>query len=175
MISVVAYGRNDQSGYNPHRRVALSLNCIAEVLTDSTDEILFVDYNTPDELPTLPEALADTLTERCRTRLRVFRVRADLHEARFGQVTHLPIVEPLARNVAVRRGNPANRWLLMTNTDMVFVPHHRSGLTGISETLRDGFYVIPRFERPSGSGMTSRGATLVPRWTCFGSLVRPYA
>ena len=34
MISVVVYGRNDTHGYNHHRRVALSLNCLAEVLTD---------------------------------------------------------------------------------------------------------------------------------------------
>ena len=61
MISVILYGRNDAHGYNLHRRAALSLNCLAEVLTDPDDEIIFVDYNTPDELPTFVEALADTL------------------------------------------------------------------------------------------------------------------
>ena len=65
MISVILYGRNDAHGYNLHRRAALSLNCLAEVLTDADDEIVFVDYNTPDELPTFVEALADTLTDRC--------------------------------------------------------------------------------------------------------------
>ena len=71
MISAIVYGRNDTHGYNLHRRVALSLNCLAEVLTDPADEILFVDYNTPDELPTVVEALADTLTDRCLGLLRV--------------------------------------------------------------------------------------------------------
>ena len=65
VISLLLYGRNDAHGYNLHRRAALSLNCLAEVLTDPDDEIVFVDYNTPDELPTFVEALADTLTERC--------------------------------------------------------------------------------------------------------------
>ena len=148
MISVVVYGRNDANGYNAHRRVALSLNCMAELLTDPNDEILFVDYNTPDELPTLPEALSDTLTTNCISRTRILRVRAEVHESRFSGMTALPIVEPLARNVAARRSNPANRWLLMTNTDMVFVPHSETSVTDVCEALPDGFYVTPRFELP---------------------------
>ena len=40
MISIVLYGRNDNYGYNLHKRAALSLNCMAEVLTDPDDEIL---------------------------------------------------------------------------------------------------------------------------------------
>ncbi len=122
MISVLLYGRNDAHGYNLHRRAALSLNCLAEVLTDPDDEIVFVDYNTPDELPTFVEALADTLTERCLDLLRVLRVPAAIHEERFAARTHLPALEPVARNAAVRRANPSNRWLLSTNTDMIFLP-----------------------------------------------------
>ena len=123
MISIILYGRNDAHGYNLHRRAALSLNCLAEVLTADDDEIVFVDYNTPDELPTFVEALADTLTDRCLSRLRVLRVPAALHRERFQALTHLPAVEPVCRNPAARRANPANRWLLSTNTDMILVPH----------------------------------------------------
>ena len=83
MISIIVYGRNDAHGYNLHRRAALSLNCLAEVLTDPQDEIVFVDYNTADELPTFVEALSDTLTDRCLELLRVLRVRAALHQERF--------------------------------------------------------------------------------------------
>ena len=122
VISVILYGRNDAHGYNLHRRAALSLNCIAEVLTDPDDEIVFVDYNTPDELPTFVEALADTLTDRCLGLLRVLRVPAAIHEQRFAARTHLPAIEPVARNAGVRRANPSNRWLLSTNTDMIFLP-----------------------------------------------------
>ncbi len=148
MISVLLYGRNDAHGYNLHRRAALSLNCIAEVLTDPDDEIIFVDYNTPDELPTFVEAISDTLTERCLDLLRIFRVPAARHEQLFAGRTHLPAIEPVARNVAARRSNPSNRWLLSTNTDMVFVPASKRSLSEICKQLPDGFYGLPRFELP---------------------------
>jgi hypothetical protein len=148
VISVLLYGRNDTHGYNLHRRAALSLNCIAEVLADSQDEIIFVDYNTPDELPTFIEAISDTLTERCLNLLRVFRVPPALHEELFAGRTHLPAIEPLARNVAARRSNPSNRWLLSTNTDMVFVPAANRSLSEICRQFPDGFYGLPRFELP---------------------------
>jgi hypothetical protein len=148
VISVIVYGRNDAHGYNLHRRAALSFNCIAEVLTDPDDEIVFVDYNTPDELPTFVEALADTLTDRCLGLLRVLRVPAAIHEQRFSARTHLPAIEPVARNAAVRRANRANRWLLSTNTDMIFLPNSDRSLSEICGELPDGFYGLPRFELP---------------------------
>jgi hypothetical protein len=148
MISVVVYGRNDAHGYNLHRRAALSLNCIAEVLTNADDEIVFVDYNTPDELPTFVEAIVDTLTDRCLGLLRVLRVPAALHGQRFAARTHLPAIEPVARNAGVRRANPSNRWLLSTNTDMIFLPHSNRSLSEICGELPDEFYGLPRFELP---------------------------
>ena len=147
MISVVIYGRNDNYGYNLHKRAAISFNCIAEVLTDPTEEILFVDYNTPDDFPTFPEAIQDTLTERARNLLRIFRVRPAIHE-RFKAKTHLVTLEPVARNVAVRRSNPSNRWILSTNTDMIFLPQRDRSLTEAARELPDGFYHAPRIEIP---------------------------
>src|SRR5499427_451798 len=147
MISLVLYGRNDNYGYNLHKRAALSLNCMAEILHDDDDEILFVDYNTPDDYPTFPEAIIDTLTDTARRRLRILRVRPQ-HHARFRDHTHLVALEPVARNVAVRRSNPHNRWILSTNTDMIFVPHVKELLTEIVRDLPDGFYHLPRFEIP---------------------------
>jgi len=148
VISIIVYGRNDAHGYNLHRRVALSLNCLAEILTDPGDEILFVDYGTPGELPTLIEALADTLTERCLDLLRVLRVPASLHTQRYSARTHLPLVEPVSRNSAARRANPENRWLLSTNTDMILVPLGNRSISEICSDLPDGFYGLPRFELP---------------------------
>ncbi len=147
MISVILYGRNDSYGYNLPKRAALSLNCIAEVLDRDGDEILFVDYNTPDDFPTFPEAIQDTLTPRARGLLRVLRVRPHQH-ARFAARTHLQALEPVARNVALRRSNPENRWVLSTNTDMIFVPRQGRGLSEVAATLPDGFYGLPRFEIP---------------------------
>ncbi len=148
MITVVVYGRNDHHGYNFHKRAAISLNCLAELLTDPNDEIIFTDYNTPNDYPTLVEAIRDTLTDHCRRLLRVFRVRPDVHD-RFRHRTHLDVVEAVSRNVAVRRSNPANRWILSTNTDMVFVPRDPPrSLSEIAAGKPDGFYQLPRFELP---------------------------
>src|SRR5438034_2501506 len=102
MISLILYGRNDSHGYNLHKRAAISLNCIAEMLSDTDDEILFVDYNTPNDLPTFIEAIYDTLTEKVKSLLRVFRVRPELH-ARMVAQTHLVALEPHSRNIAIRR------------------------------------------------------------------------
>jgi hypothetical protein len=149
MISVILYGRNDSHGYNLHKRAAISLNCIGEVLTHASDEILFVDYNTPNDLPTFVEAIYDTLTARTKSLLRVLRVRPEVHAACLGGRTHLLALEPHSRNIAIRRANPQNRWVLSTNTDMVFVPKPGFGsLSDIVCELVDGHYILPRFELP---------------------------
>jgi hypothetical protein len=147
MISVVLYGRNDNYGYNLHKRAALSFNCIAEILNDPRDEILFVDYNTPDDFPTFPEAIQDTLTHRARQLLRILRVRPSIHQ-RFKSKSRLVALEPIARNVAVRRSRQDNRWILSTNTDIIFVPQHREALNDIVENLPDNLYHAPRIEIP---------------------------
>jgi len=148
MISVILYGRNDSYGYNLHKRAAISLNCLAAVLSDPEDEIVFVDYNTPNELPTFVEAIYDTLTAAAKARLRVLRVRPELHR-RLAGATHLAALEPQARNIAIRRSNPRNPWVLLTNTDMIFVPRATAGdLTGAVRDLPDGLYTLPRFELP---------------------------
>src|SRR6266702_4263450 len=110
MISVILYGRNDSYGYNLHKRGAISLNCLAALLSDPDDEILFVDCNTPNDLPTFVEAIYDTLTPQAKARLRVFRVRPELHARLVGR-THLQALEPHSRNIAIRRSNPRNRWV----------------------------------------------------------------
>lgn len=150
MLSLIVYGRNDSHGYNLHKRAALSLNAMAHVLDAPGDEIIFVDYNTPDELPTFPETIADTLTPRARELIRVIRVRPSFH-AQFASKTSLVALESQSRNIAVRRANPANRWILSTNTDMVFVPKDKAAsLSDVCGALSDGFYHLPRFELPEG-------------------------
>jgi hypothetical protein len=149
MLSVILYGRNDSYGYNLHKRAAISLNCIAEMLSGEHDEIIFVDYNTPNDVPTFIEAIYDTLTPRARRVLRVLRVRPDIHNRLYGTRTHLAALEPICRNIGARRSNPQNRWILSTNTDMIFVPRNREyDLTIAVSDLADGHYVVPRFELP---------------------------
>ena len=149
MLSVILYGRNDSYGYNLHKRAAISLNCIAEMLSGEHDEIIFVDYNTPNDLPTFIEAIYDTLTPRARWVLRVLRVRPEVHHRLYGTRTHLAALEAICRNIGVRRSNPQNRWILSTNTDMIFVPRNREyDLTSTVSDLADGHYILPRFELP---------------------------
>ena len=148
MFSVILYGRNDSHGYNLHKRAAISFNALAEVMSDPDDEILFVDYNTPDDYPTFPEAIHDTLTDKAKRVMRILRVRPGQH-VRHRLKTHLVALEPQSRNVALRRSNPRNRWILYTNTDMLLVPRRENEL--LSDIFRDapnGFYHIPRFEIP---------------------------
>lgn len=148
MISVIVYGRNDSYGYNLHKRAAISLNCIAEVLTEPGDEILFVDCNTPNGIPTFPEAIADTLTTKAKQLVRTFRLRPDLYE-KYKKDSPLKALEPLCRNIALRRSNPSNRWILSTNTDMVFVMRDLGrSLSDVVGELPDGLYELPRFEVP---------------------------
>jgi hypothetical protein len=118
------------------------------MLSDPQDEILFVDYNSADELPTIVEAVQDTLTDRAKDLLRILRIRP-VHHQRYSGMTSLPLLESVARNAAIRRSNPANKWILSTNNDMIFVPvNPQESLTSIVSRLSDGFYTLPRFELP---------------------------
>ncbi len=147
---MILYGRNDSYGYNLHKRAAISLNCMAEVLTHPGDEIIFVDCNTPDDMPTFPEAIQDTLTRRVKSLLFILRVRPGLYD-KYKKDSPLMVLEPLSRNVAIRRSNPSNRWILSTNTDMVFVVRHPSkSLSDVVSEMPGGFYELPRFEVPEG-------------------------
>lgn len=147
MISIVLYGRNDSYGYNLHKRAAISFNTFGELLTDPDDEIIFVDYNTVDDLPTFPEAIRDTLTAKAKKLLRVIRVRGDVQrEGNWGPRPQLN--EPLARNIGIRRAKPENPWVLSTNTDMVFVPRKGQSLSEVAGALSKGYYALPRYEVP---------------------------
>ena len=148
MISVILYGRNDSYGYNLHKRAALSLNSIGAMLTGPTDEIIFVDYNTPNDFPTFPEAIQDTLTEQTKKLLRVIRVRPEIHKNYFAHKTHLKALEPISRNIGMLRSNEKNKWILSTNTDMIFLPRNHKTLTSMVSKLPLRHYAAPRFEVP---------------------------
>jgi hypothetical protein len=149
MISIVVDGRNDSHGQNSHKRVALSLNCLASVLTEQEDEILFVDFNSVDDVPTFPEAIEDLLTDHTKRRLRILRVPSSEHR-RLALPGSGNLLDVIARNVGLRRSNPANRWILSTTTDIVVVPHRTDhSLTETCRGLPDGFYALPRFEVPA--------------------------
>jgi len=147
MISVITYGRNDGHGYNLAKRAALSFNCLAELLQDPDDEIIFVDCNSEDDYASFPESIADTLTPKARSLVRTFRVRRTLYKER-SRGSRLPVLESFSRNVALRRANPRNRWVLSTNPDMLFVPRNGPTLNAVFKDLPDGYYSTPRYELP---------------------------
>ncbi len=147
-LSVVLYGRNDGHGYNLARRAALSLNAFAHVLSDD-DEILFADCNTPDSMPTFPESISDTLTEKARSLLRVIRIRPAAFR-RLVPGTRLKVHEPLCRNVLVRRCRADHRWILSTNSDIVpvFGPEG-TPLRDLTQDLDPArLHIAPRGEVP---------------------------
>lgn len=149
MLSVIFYGRNDNHGYNLHKRASLSLNNIAELLTHPDDEILFVDWNTPPGLPTFIESIHDLLTDKAKNLIKIIKVDFSIHEKLFAHKTKKATVEPVARNAAIVRSNPNNRWILSTNTDMIFIPKDPSkSLSDICQNLEAGFYELPRFSLP---------------------------
>ncbi|MCI0722808.1 MAG: hypothetical protein L0338_28135 [Acidobacteria bacterium] len=147
MISIVTYGRNDNYGYNLYKRTTMGFNCLAEVLTDE-DEILFTDYNTAIHLPTLPEFVWDTLTPKARRLLKVIRVGPDLHAKSKGD-SPLPILENVARNAAIVRSDPQNRWLLSTNPDILMILGSQwKDLPELLSEVPESFYEMPRFDIP---------------------------
>ncbi len=142
MVSIIVAGRNDDYGINLSKRTAISLNYFAG-LCEPGDEILYVDCNTPAHLPTLTEAIADTLTPAARHYLKTWRISGEQMHAAIGE-TPLPFSDELSRNVAIRRSNPENKWILSTNCDILLFPLKGGS---IAQTLRDlppKFYVCPR-------------------------------
>ena len=147
MISVVVYGRNDSHGYNLSKRATLSLNSLAEALTHPDDEILFVDWNTESGLPPFPLTIQDVLTDKCREVLQVIRVTPQDHHEFAKRRTSRPTIEPVARNVAIRRAKSSNPWILSTNTD-VLLRIDGDSLSELVSPLEGHYYATPRYELP---------------------------
>lgn len=147
MISVITYGRNDNYGFNLYKRTAFGFNCLAEVLTEE-DEVLFVDYNTPEHLPTLPEFIWDTLTEKALNLIKVIRILPEVHERIKGD-SPLKILENVSRNAAIVRSDPKNHWMLSTNPDVLLVlASPWANLSDLVGKQPDSFYEMPRFDIP---------------------------
>src|SRR6266850_3278829 len=148
MISVILYGRNDNYGFNLHKRTACGLNCLAELLEDPDDEIIFVDYNTPGHLPTLPEFIWDTLTEKALRLVKVVRISPEIHQQIRGD-SPLPILENVSRNAGIVRSNPANTWMLSTNPDVILILAARwRNFNELLQSRPASFYEMPRFDVP---------------------------
>ncbi|MEP1422624.1 MAG: hypothetical protein ABJK59_12710 [Erythrobacter sp.] len=146
MISVIVYGRNDNYSYALDRRTALGLNQMARQLEVGRDEIIFVDYNTDNDLPTYPEAIGDTLTNEAVQLIRVIRVRPEIHEA--ASPDGPPVREAFCRNVALRRVSGQSEWVLSTNPDCLLISPSGARLSNQVAGLPTGYFGLPRFELP---------------------------
>ena len=146
MLSAIVYGRNDGYSYELNRRTALGLNQLARQLEPGRDEIVFVDYNTDDDLPTHPEAISDTLTDRAIELIRVIRIRPSTHAA--ADPAGPPVREAFCRNVALRRLSPSTEWVLSTNPDCLLIAEEGAPLSQLITGLPEGYFGLPRFEAP---------------------------
>jgi hypothetical protein len=127
--------------------VALSLNNFAYFLNED-DEIIFVDWNSPRNLNTFPERISDTLSPKCKSILKIIKVDESIHR-KLRQNTRKPTIEPIARNVGIVRSDQKSKWILSTNTDMLFVQKDKNlPFLEVIEKLIPGFYALPRFEIP---------------------------
>lgn len=146
MLSVVVVGRNDNHGYNLGKRVASSLNSISMRLRDG-DELIFVDWNTPRPFPPMPVSIFDDLTEQTKKFLRILAVDPKVHDEVKG-VSSKMILEPIARNVGIRRAKPQNKWILSTNTDILFIGEEDLSFQDLIGQLDDRLWQSFRYEVP---------------------------
>jgi hypothetical protein len=148
MLSVVVVGRNDNHGYNLGKRVANSLNSISMRLSPG-DELIFVDWNTPRPFPPMPVAIIDDLTVETKSFLRILTVSPETHNRVKGESTK-KILEPIARNVGIKNAKSDNKWILSTNTDIIFVGNQdlkfKHLIADLDERLWQSFrYEIPEY------------------------------
>jgi hypothetical protein len=146
VLSVVLIGRNDNHGYNLSKRVSQSINSIAQSLT-SADEIIFVDWNSPMGFPPMPISIHDDLSECAKKLLKIVVVPPSIHKQFAGQSKKM-LLEPLARNVGMRRVSKDSRWILNTNTDILLLNPTHLSLRDIAEKYDQSPTVAFRYEIP---------------------------
>lgn len=146
MLSVVLIGRNDNHGYNLSKRVSQSINSIAQAL-HSTDEIIFVDWNSPLGHPPMPISIHDDLSKFAKKLLKIVVVPPSIHAQFAGQANKM-LLEPLARNVGMRRVSNESKWILNTNTDILLLNPTHLSLRDVAEKYNQSPTVAFRYEIP---------------------------
>ena len=117
-LSVVATARNDDHGGNLLRRMQIFVNgLIAQAKRyDLTTELVLVEWNPPDDKPSLEEAI-QWPRQLGPVTIRSITVGPDIHgQLRFSKV--LPLYQMLAKNVGIRRAR--GEFVLATNIDILF-------------------------------------------------------
>jgi len=119
---------------------------MAQMLSEG-DEIIFVDWNTPIGYPVMPVSIKDDLLPKTRSMLRIIRVPQSVHNL-VSEDSNRTLIEPLARNVGIRRASPNSKWILSSNTDILFASPSGRNFREIFENLEESLWLTYRFEIP---------------------------
>ncbi len=119
---------------------------MARMLSEG-DEIVFVDWNTPNGYPVMPVSIKDDLLPKTKSMLRIIRVPQSVHDL-VSEGSNRALIEPLARNVGIRRASPNSKWILSTNTDILFASPSGKNFREIFEHLEETLWLTYRFEIP---------------------------
>jgi hypothetical protein len=111
------------------------------------DEIIFVDWNTPEDMPVLLVSIADTLTSKTKNILKLITIDPEMH-SRVSRGSHRKVLEPIARNVGIRMTDSDSDWVLSTNTDMLFYFPKDNKLSDILENRAPALLTMFRNEIP---------------------------
>jgi len=119
---------------------------MAHLLSEG-DEIVFVDWNTPIGYPVMPVSIKDDLLPKTKSLLRIIRVPQSVHNL-VSEGSNRALIEPLARNVGIRRASPNSKWILSSNTDILFASPSGKNFREIFENLEENLWLSYRFEIP---------------------------
>lgn len=119
---------------------------MARMLSEG-DEIIFVDWNTPIGYPVMPVSIKDDLLPKTKSMLRIIRVPQSVHNL-VSEGSNRALIEPLARNVGIRRASQNSKWILSTNTDILFASPSGKNFREIFENLEESLWLTFRFEIP---------------------------
>jgi len=112
---VVLVGRNDNYGNNLNERFSYCINS----MTRSFDEIIYVDWNTDDNKPTLIEEIKDNILLKNNIKfIRISPERAKLFTQ--NNPNAQVVTEVLARNIGLRR--LSTDFLVSSNIDIIVPP-----------------------------------------------------
>jgi len=131
-IGAVVIGRNDGYGGDTAAKALYALTSLIHAL----DEVIFVDWNSPNDEP----LFEDILPQLPKTgKLRCIAITQAMHTELTGGAEAQKCVEVLARNIGIRRLK--TDWSISTNQDVMVVDRW-----SIERALRgeDTFHCVPR-------------------------------
>jgi len=95
----------------------------------------------------MPISIHDNLSEFAKKLLKIVVVPPSIHAQFAGQANKM-VLEPLARNVGMRRVSKESKWILNTNTDILLLNPPQLSLRDIAEKYNQSPTVAYRYEIP---------------------------